>query len=480
VKADDQDAPIVADIDGDGSPEILFTSGDSVFVRKHDLTAFPGNASGLFSASGGGVFQPAVIDHFTSAATAYVVLVQDSIVNFYSMTPNGTGKLERSVSAGGIISTPVYSRLVSSTGKRELAVGTKNSHIAVITDAGVSIVNPWTVVGLNAGVSIINQGDSGSAIGLLTFDGRWRASSGRQPDVGTPDLALATSYNLSNGSIAPLHSTIRLTTENRISIEGPGARSWSVPSPVTGSFALGDINGDGQSDIIVGTRDGLYAYNNTGALIENFPLRPIDGGTIKGSPIVVRNTANNSIALIFGSTMGHVYAYSADGKLLSGFPLQTGGIASSLTIAGSVLVAASTDSSIYVWNVGDMFGVSNTGWTGYLGGPDHSNMSLPQTPQAPRSNELLPKSLAYNWPNPVYDKLTHIRYYLGKAAAVTVKIFTMAGEKVATLSGSGQAHTDNEIDWDVSSVQSGIYLAQIEADANGEKSSTLIKIAVVK
>ena len=65
-------------------------------------------------------------------------------------------------------------------------------------------------------------------------------------------------------------------------------------------------------------------------------------------------------------------------------------------------------------------------------------------------------------------------------ATVVIKVFDLAGELVAELSGPGQAGIDNEVTWDVSGVQSGVYLAHIDARGTGGSGSAVIKIAVVK
>jgi hypothetical protein len=271
--------------------------------------------------------------------------------------------------------------------------------------------------------------------------------------------------------------------DNSVSIVSSSLQTlahWNVPAHVSASLAVFDVNGDGSNDVLVGTDKGVYAYTTTGALIENFPLKTLDLGSVSGSPIVLKKKTDGTPVICFGSTNGHVYAYGTDGKVLSGFPLQTGGIVSSLTATSQYLIGASVDSSVYIWNVNGMFDLSGRSWSNYYGDAYHTNYMESPAPGVQKSDELLPKAMAYNWPNPVYENLTHIRYYVGKQATVTVRIYTMAGESVATLTGTGAAHTDNEIDWDVSAVQSGIYFAQIEADGNGEKSSTIIKIAVVK
>jgi len=48
------------------------------------------------------------------------------------------------------------------------------------------------------------------------------------------------------------------------------------------------------------------------------------------------------------------------------------------------------------------------------------------------------------------------------------------------LSGPGVAGVDNEVEWNVADVQSGIYLAHIEANGAGKSEVAVVKVAVVK
>ena len=63
---------------------------------------------------------------------------------------------------------------------------------------------------------------------------------------------------------------------------------------------------------------------------------------------------------------------------------------------------------------------------------------------------------------------------------LTLKIFDLAGDYVAELNDEAQGGVDNETVWDVSNIQSGVYLARIEASASGQTEQVVIKIAVVK
>ena len=80
----------------------------------------------------------------------------------------------------------------------------------------------------------------------------------------------------------------------------------------------------------------------------------------------------------------------------------------------------------------------------------------------------------------MYSTTTNIRYYLSKPATIAIKIYNMAGELVDQFAGPGVGNIDNEVQWNVSKVQSGVYFAQIRANASGEQKNVIIKIAVVK
>jgi len=57
----------------------------------------------------------------------------------------------------------------------------------------------------------------------------------------------------------------------------------------------------------------------------------------------------------------------------------------------------------------------------------------------------------------------------------------LAGDFVDELNSNAAGGFDNEIIWNVDDIQSGVYLARVEATAaSGKKENNIIKIAVVK
>ena len=61
-----------------------------------------------------------------------------------------------------------------------------------------------------------------------------------------------------------------------------------------------------------------------------------------------------------------------------------------------------------------------------------------------------------------------------------IKIFDLAGDLVTEFAGPGIGGLDNEVAWDVRDIQSGVYVARIEAAGAGQSAVAFVKVAVVK
>jgi hypothetical protein len=102
----------------------------------------------------------------------------------------------------------------------------------------------------------------------------------------------------------------------------------------------------------------------------------------------------------------------------------------------------------------------------------------PARPFSPSPDaSLMPVDLCYNWPNPA-EGSTAFRFFLNYPAAVSVSIYDLAGEKVADLTGPGDAGQHNEIQWNLFGVPRGVYFANVKAVGAGRTETRLVKVAV--
>ncbi|MBN8571474.1 MAG: hypothetical protein J0M18_17760, partial [Ignavibacteria bacterium] len=291
---------------------------------------------------------------------------------------------------------------------------------------------------------------------------------------------LATGNLLETGS----NDILVVSNSNEIFINGNKIPNNYGITNILSSPALADINNDGRQEIIFNGDNKVYAMNSAGTILENFPVNFNQKIT---SGISVADVNNDGIYdLLFTSETGDLFAYGTNGKLVTGFPVKAGINSNSTPALANLndtlgILAYGRDGYLYAFKTTTVYNESKVLWKNYLKDNLHSNSSTQSNYIAPSYSEKLPKDKVYNWPNPVYDGRTYIRYYLnGSASVVSIKILDLSGELVTSLPSKNVSNADNEVVWDVSTVQSGVYYGVIEATIDGAKETKIIKIAVVK
>ncbi len=263
---------------------------------------------------------------------------------------------------------------------------------------------------------------------------------------------------------------------------------------ITTSLAIADVDDDGYRDIIAFCDNKIYVYNHAGASLDNFPQPVRSSQPITSNPIVADVDGDGDVDIVAVTADGLVVAYDKAGAMANGFPLQAGignqTVAAfpislpPLSVTGiGLAVASSEDGSVVAWQTGSLGGNRTPllPWPQYQHDAQHTGLTIESLTGSPISSQFFPKERAYNWPNPVYEGKTFIRYFVKDNATVNIKVFDLAGDLVTTIPNPpGIGGVDNEVEWNVGSVQSGIYFARIEANGGGGSGVAVIKIAVVK
>jgi len=246
-------------------------------------------------------------------------------------------------------------------------------------------------------------------------------------------------------------------------------------------------------------RLNIFNYNFT--LIQNFPVQLFNPDRLLSlniSPLVgsfPSQSHENRPGAIVVDPAGGISGYDLNGKPLPDFPLAVGDTIlvspAILDIDGDddeELACVSGSGTVYVWDFTSAMDSEKPFqyWTQANANEMNQNRYSSDlninsgTDNNLHSADLMPADQAYNWPNPNIDNYTFIRYRLNEEATVKIKIFDLAGDLVKEMDGTGNPNTDNEVRWELSSVQSGVYIARIEAVGQSGSETRIIKIAVVK
>ncbi len=249
------------------------------------------------------------------------------------------------------------------------------------------------------------------------------------------------------------------------------------------SLSIGDIKNDGNNYIIVNASDKILAYNKNGNLAANFPIYHPAKKYFVGNIYLADLNNDKTPDLIVESEDGQLLCFDPlSGKLLKEYRVSLG------VGSRNSSVLLNEDGKLFYHTVSDsgwyqVFQLSSSEkeihWNGSRGNfLSQNSSSVPKS--SLRKQEFLPKNLVYNWPNPVYDGKTNIRYYVSEDSKINIRIFDLAGDFVAELKSSAKGGIESETVWDVSGIQSGIYLARVEAVSGTKKDFAIIKIAIIK
>jgi hypothetical protein len=453
---------------------------DSIFAFQSNGRSLTNDTTGLFSDKKSS-FGVAV---YQQAGSEIVASVQDSVLNIFRLTsPNVQGAYNSLTS----ITKTISSRFTTSPCflDTSILVGTESGMLYRLNSYGDTLST--RSIGSNSVSSIALLPVSSTAIEYFFIAGNRMFS-----ETSFIDLPSSSNTWMLAAAVSPKGNFVVAAEKNGtkvVSFDRSLSQKLfevSVPDSALQELAIADINGDGEKDVIVQSATHISVLSRVGVVLDSFPIQVRGANEFTGTPLIVDFNGDGQLEIILFTRDGEMWVYDRNGKLFSGFPIQVTSPGKSFPMAytnfsntGGVVVL-SENGSLDAFLTSTTFTANSLAWWQHLGDERHSNAEWTQTTSHPLSPEFLPKSRVYNWPNPVYGRSTQIRYYTSEEANITVTILDLSGVKITELKGRGAAGMDSEISWDVSNIQSGVYLARIEAHGVTQNEVTIIKIAVVK
>jgi M6 family metalloprotease-like protein len=515
-------SPVVDDLNGDGNPEIIIAAGRNLCVVGADGQSFIQQVSGC---------DPCV--EFADTATATVHPGQGHPLPLYYRTSEAisanpvTGDFDRDMNrlvAVGFSSGP-YGRVelleaadADGNGLADLGGASTVLHslpIAMVFGSSLYILTnngevhlktePWGATALVADLDedeyygMVRLGD---AVVVLAGDtaepAQTRVHYIRDGFMGT--TVLDHRYNL-----GPVLTDLDGDDNPELLAFGPDGRAAMVTIVASGgavsldviaehtteySFTtnpiLGDVDRDGVTDIIIGGTNAVYAFNHQFIVKSGFPITVSDryrNDDMVSAPIMADVQNGEQVEIVFPTQNGNIWSMGPDVSF--GFPLSGGemGIGSPVVFndtTGGKLGYLGLDGWFYCWRVDTdtvanfwpMFGSDPTGSFAF----DPSKLGDVVT-----SSSRFSEDRFYNYPNPVVDGRTTIRYYLGEPAdRVELTIYDMSGELHQSFEGSVHGGVDNEIAWDCGGLTPGVYRCIIEVEFGGETETAFKDIAIIR
>ena len=263
---------------------------------------------------------------------------------------------------------------------------------------------------------------------------------------------------------------VRTVNNRGEGVEFPVTSSCEPTSPV-----WHDLDDDGASDLLYTCGAFLYAAHRSGAVMSGFPVSLT--GAALSSPVVSRAT-NDAVVLFVATTDGSIDGWmfaSGSATRMDGFPLALGHpSATTPVLTGGALVAISGAGTIRSWAV-QTNGASSAADQDVLTPP-------PSAGTDPVPDDLIRLEETYNWPNPVTEGQTRIRFATTEPSDIRIDIVDMNGlliDRIETNAPGGGLPA--EVIW-TTEAGSGVYLARVRAAStvSGRTATHLIRIAIVR
>ncbi len=252
---------------------------------------------------------------------------------------------------------------------------------------------------------------------------------------------------------------------------------------------IADVDLDGYPDVLLAGVNEIHAYDDRLISKINYPHRFYDkfpNDSVIASPIVADIEGGGLPEIISPTAVGNIYSFGSGDSY--GFPLSAGeaSYGSALVISDSagngMLGYSGDDGWFYLWDFwASPLDTSKSFWR--MAGADPSgsyNFNQGRLPAITQYENLLADEDFFNYPNPVTDGETTIRYFLGKqATSVNISIFDMSGFEIISFAGSTSERENEEI-WKCNDITPGIYRCVIRVDFGDVTENAFTDIAVIR
>ncbi len=513
----------LADIDNDGTDEIIFGADSILFCLDGD-----GSILWERALSGTNILPPTVADmdndgNLEIAVNNAGLGAFGTVGQVYLMDSNGDDLEGWPVNFDDhwMINAPVMAD-VDGDGIMEIVTGERVSgsvgFIHVLQMDGTEL-DGWPVettgnVAFTPSVGDINNDGTMDVISGQSADGSLYAfdASGTLLD-GFPQIATDGKFSYQSPLLADLNGDENLEIVGSrhgdgaeyyaVKSDGTYAEGWPVASPgwTYSPPSITDSDADGDYEIFMGNPntdgsevpeplDVIYGFAPDASALPNFPISKVGGNE---GVITVADIDNNGVVdIIFTSNIftledgkGFIHAYAMDGSgELEGFPLRTpalsflnsailgdindDGMLDLTSLSYRSTFGQSTDSVfIAAFDLELPYMPENIYFNAYKGSNDRAGVVPAAFNVGVNDRDILPLSL---YPNPAAGNVTI--QLPSNSANSAVRVYDIRGRKTVESNINGSGST---FDLNISTLKSGIYFVQIIVESKTYMSKLIVE-----
>ena len=249
------------------------------------------------------------------------------------------------------------------------------------------------------------------------------------------------------------------------------------------------LSGTERSQLCFSGDNKLYVMNSNGTSVSEFPQK-VDFHNkveqIPAPPIMADVTADGIPEFLVGTSTGEIFMLKSDGTLLTKSPLAApGAISTSLAFAYNTvqrsiegyLYTVTDDGLIYSFTLPSSRIASANYYTQADGGSHHRNFQESLLSAQGQEGSLL--ASCYNYPNPASEQ-TYIRFEPSVDVNANIRIYDLSGRLVYEDDMEAVGGMANEYMWELNNYPSGVYYCRLEVNGSAGSDVKFWNIAVVK
>lgn len=254
---------------------------------------------------------------------------------------------------------------------------------------------------------------------------------------------------------------------------------WGLPVP-------GDIDGDGDIEIIVAGENKMYAFHHDGSIVQGWP---VSGANYVNQFPLIADIDGDNAGEIFLAFANNIYVYNGSGEMMEGFPItvendvKAAMLVTDIDLDGDMELLASSGypgNNMYLWDLEYAYNEESIQWGMFGQNPQHTGLFLLDEGTGISQDEKTPSGYSTsNYPNP-FNSSTTISFSVPKKSLfVNLEIHNSTGQKIRTLvnkklnAGKYQAVWDGTDD-SGKAVGSGIYFYQLKTGNNFSKTKKML------